>query len=552
MQYFTPFWPGDDIHEKFDPWNDKWNGKEKRLWECFKKPPLDGLLVSRENIERTNHLKKQAEKEGIHAALRFDGPIMCDCGAFSYVNELKPPYEAVTTLSFYKALGFDIGVTVDHLIVKTIKTPDGAAHELTESEQLDRWNLTIENAKKMFDEAQKSDYEKMRLIGVVQGWDPDSYVKGVHELLDYGFDYIGLGGLARRPNDFIRGVILGVRKEIKEYTRKNRLKTKLSPKIGLHLFGVARINLLETMVQCGVTSFDSASPLRMAWMSNDKNYMLNEHFYAAVRILQAKTEEARIEEKRIFEALRAFNDGKITANEFIEELSAYDPKNFPIRKEDALTTLNEKPWEKCSCQICIESGIHVCIFRGCERNMRRGFHNVYQFHNFLRERLPRFLALTWCTSKKDSEVKLLPAYRRYSASNIFKLFWENVYDLPVEVGILSAKYMLINWDARIPYYEERLTTEKLLGTIKDLESKFRFYDKIFFIGLGAYREAVEKAAQNLGMPIEVYPKEELSRGKLDIIEYNKQMKEFRKAIVKEITPYLKSITTCRQTKLGDF
>lgn len=552
MQYFIPFWPGDDVYEEFDPWKDKWKGKQKRIWECFKKPPVDGVLVSRVNIEHTNHLKQKAKKEGIHAALRFDGPVMGDCGAFSYVNEPKPRYEALSTLSFYRDLSFDMGVTVDHLIVKTVKTREGNRRELTDAEKEDRWNLTIENAKRMLDEAQKSDYEKMRLIGVSQGWDVESYAKGIRELLDYGFDFVGLGGLARKPTKLIKEVLFRVHREIKEHVKKKGSKANLSRRIGFHLFGVARTDLLKTMVQCGVTSFDSASALRIAWTSSNKNYMMNDHFYAAVRIREATTEEERIKEKKVLQELEDLSKGKIGAYEFVEELSRYDPENFPSRKEDALRTLNTKPWEKCGCPICTEIGIHVCIFRGCERNMRRGFHNVYHFHRILREKFPRVLALTWCTGEKDPERKLLPAYRRYLASNVFKTFWESVYDLPVEVGILSAKYMLIDWDTRISIYEEKLTTDKLPEAIKDLEGKLRLYDKVFFIGLGVYREAVEKAAKNVNIPIEVYPKQELSRGKLDIIEYNRQMKKFREALLKEITSYLEAMATCKQTELNAF
>jgi hypothetical protein len=552
MQYFIPFWPGDDIYEEFDPWKDECKGRQKRIWEYFKNPPIDGVLVSRVNIDQTNHLKKKAEKEGIHEALRFNGPVMGDCGAFSYVNDPDPKYKPIPTLKFYKDLGFDIGVTVDHLIVKTIKTLDKTRRALTDAEKEERWNLTIENAKRMFDEAQKSQYEKLRLIGVSQGWDAESYARGIRELLDYGFDYVGLGGLARKPNQFVREVLLRVHREIKEHVKKTKLGVNVSPRIGVHLFGVARTDLLETMVQCGITSFDSASPLRMAWMSSNKNYMMNDHFYAAVRVRIAKTEEEKAKEERVFGKLIDFWKGLISANEFVEELSCYKPGNHAQWKEDALRTFVDRPWEKCDCPICTEIGMHVCIFRGCERNMRRGFHNVYQFHKVLRERFPRVLVLTWCTGKKDPEEKLLPAYRRYLASNIFKTFWENVYDLPVEIGVLSAKYMLINWDTRIPMYEERLTTHKLPEAIKDVESKLRFYDKVYFIGLGIYREAVEKASKNMNIPIEVYPKQELSRGKLDIIEYNRQMKEFREAIRKEIASYLEAICAFKQTELNAF
>ncbi|MGB9693373.1 MAG: hypothetical protein ACPLYF_00855, partial [Fervidobacterium sp.] len=168
-----------------------------------------------------------------------------------------------------------------------------------------------------------------------------------------------------------------------------------------------------------------------------------------------------------------------------------------------MRTLNDKPWKKCDCPICTEIGLHVCIFRGCERNMRRGFHNVYHFHRILKKKYPRILALTWCTGEKDLSEKLLPAYMRYAKSNIFKTFWENVHDLPIEIGILSGKYMLISWDTMIPYYEQRLTSETVLDAIRDLKNKLRFYDKVFFIGLGPYREAVEKTSSSLDVPIEI-------------------------------------------------
>ena len=131
MQFFLPFWPGDDIYEKFDPLTERANGKQLKIWQVFKKPPLDGILVSRANLEKTENLKRKAESMGIHKALEFNGPIMGDCGAFSYVNEPEPPLpykDVIGTLKFYKRLGFDVGVTVDHLIVNTIKTLDGKKH----------------------------------------------------------------------------------------------------------------------------------------------------------------------------------------------------------------------------------------------------------------------------------------------------------------------------------------------------------------------------------------------------------------------------------------
>ena len=45
-------------------------------------------------------------------------------------------------------------------------------------------------------------------------------------------------------------------------------------------------------------------------------------------------------------------------------------------------TLAERPWQQCSCRICQDAAIDVIIFRGSNRNKRRGIHNlaVYQDH----------------------------------------------------------------------------------------------------------------------------------------------------------------------------
>jgi hypothetical protein len=44
-------------------------------------------------------------------------------------------------------------------------------------------------------------------------------------------------------------------------------------------------------------------------------------------------------------------------------------------------TLQDRPWENCDCGICNEVGVEVIIFRGSERNKRRGFHNLAVFRD---------------------------------------------------------------------------------------------------------------------------------------------------------------------------
>ena len=61
-----------------------------------------------------------------------------------------------------------------------------------------------------------------------------------------------------------------------------------------------------------------------------------------------------------------------------------------IKKEIEITninldrTLTDKPWKFCDCLICKEVGVEVIIFRGNNRNRRRGFHNLWVYKKHLK------------------------------------------------------------------------------------------------------------------------------------------------------------------------
>ena len=52
-------------------------------------------------------------------------------------------------------------------------------------------------------------------------------------------------------------------------------------------------------------------------------------------------------------------------------------------------TLQGQPWKDCNCPICKRIGIEVIIFRGNNRNRRRGFHNVKVFYEQFRRAAQR-------------------------------------------------------------------------------------------------------------------------------------------------------------------
>ena len=54
---------------------------------------------------------------------------------------------------------------------------------------------------------------------------------------------------------------------------------------------------------------------------------------------------------------------------------------------DYEVTLAAQPWKSCPCEVCADAGIQVAIFRGTERNKRRGFHNLHVFNRRLQDEL---------------------------------------------------------------------------------------------------------------------------------------------------------------------
>src|SRR5688500_8115954 len=92
--------------------------------EYFDPPPYDGILVSKAVVgdERRHGKYTTAQsirfrRDGAAAFLRYAGPIMGDCGAFSYIKEPEPPYEVPEIVEYYVDCGFTHAVSIDHVIL---------------------------------------------------------------------------------------------------------------------------------------------------------------------------------------------------------------------------------------------------------------------------------------------------------------------------------------------------------------------------------------------------------------------------------------------------
>ena len=164
----------------------------------------------------------------------------------------------------------------------------------------------------------------------------------------------------------------------------------------LHLLGITRSEHLARFMKYGVTSFDSTSPFRQAFKDERDNYYTRDKTYTAIRVpqvqgnirLRAQILAGRVEqatalrmESACRKALSQFDLGLVSAELVLELLTDYDALlGMPTSRHGAYgELLKDQPWKRCSCEICKSIGIEVIVFRGSERNKRRGFHNLHIF-----------------------------------------------------------------------------------------------------------------------------------------------------------------------------
>ena len=429
LRFFLPDWE-DRVHKEYDFISEKPILKEGNqnnysyIWDIYgaKDVPIDGLLISRANLLTPNgYPNKRGSaflEDGIRKYYNYPNnfPLMCDCGAFSYIMKKEPPYDPIETLEFYAKCEFDFGVSVDHLIVPA-----------TFDQKEERYRITLENAKIMFDEwNSNTNYKKQfKLIGVVQGWDVKSYCKMTKDILNIGYDYIAIGGVARSPNKEIIPIIKGIRSTINKITNRQ---------INIHVFGVGREGLFRTYLENGITSFDTASYLRSAWLSDKRGYHYDIDYYTPIRV---KLKKNSLDEEIILNKLRAYSKKKKQSEKNIN-LILKKMKDFEEitegkkRNEDYERTLKSKCWQNCCCKICKNIDIEVIIFRGNNRNRRRGFHNIWNFYNkkFIKY-LPKISVLYQISDLRKDLVEAIP-----------EKIWNQIKDMPIEVFVRHNEKVL--------------------------------------------------------------------------------------------------------------
>jgi hypothetical protein len=371
--------------------------------EVLAHPPFDGILVSKTIVDGlpgaagkyTIAQRHRLYRVGAREFFRLDNvtprlATMGDCGAFSYVREDEPPYSPDEVIDFYEECGFDFGISVDHVILGYDPAADRDLSHPNAAKWRERQELTLSLAQSF---RQRCTAREVRFepIGVAQGWSPRSYAHSVRELQKMGYKRIALGGMVplRTPD---------VLTCLEAVARIRRRATQF------HLLGITRCENVDAFERCGVTSFDSTSPFRQSFKDDTDNYYAVERMYVAIRIpqvdgnpkLRARIRAGQVRqavaiklEQACLSSMRRYDAGELKAATVLRALVEYDDLcDVGKDRTDAYReTLEARPWKTCSCGLCARVGIDVIMFRGAERNKRRGFHNLYVFNQRLRQEL---------------------------------------------------------------------------------------------------------------------------------------------------------------------
>ncbi len=373
--------------------------------EVLDPPPYDGLLISKPIVDGlpgagakyTEAQRNRLHREGAKRFFRLDQrdanlKIMGDCGAFTYVREHEPVYAVEEVLDFYEECGLDLGIAMDHLIFGYDPELDAKSAADVPEEWRFRQDLTIELAAE-FLQLHRARRCRFEPLAVAHGWSPLSYARAVTQLQAIGYGRIALGGMVplKTPD------ILDSLKEV---------SVALDPAAQLHLLGVTRTAHVQDFAGFGVTSFDSTSPFRQAFKDEKDNYYTLDGSFVALRIPQVDgntrlrrlvaaglvdQRAARRLERACLSRLRSYDKGGAGVESVLDAIREY-AELLGAKKDRSAEyqrTLEAKPWRQCSCTVCREIGVEVIIFRGADRNRRRGFHNLAVFSERLRRELDR-------------------------------------------------------------------------------------------------------------------------------------------------------------------
>lgn len=355
--------------------------------EVLDSPPYHGILVSKAIVDGsvsgsgkyTASQRARLYRMGVRRFFRLPSEIatLGDNGAFNYVAEEVPPVTVDETLDFYEECGFDAGVSVDHII---FGYESSAGLNDVDPAWSSRRELTLQLASD-FRRRVEERGARLEAVGAAQGWSPASYADSVLRLQEIGYTRIALGGMVPLKTKDVLECLHAIDKVRLANTE-------------LHLLGLTRVDAMDEFSLLGVTSFDSTSSFRQAFMDERNNFHTPHGAHVALRVPQVdgnptlrrailagtvSQSDAIAAERSALKALRSLDGSRTGIDRALDALGHYEKVAGGSKKsylEAYERTLVAAPWDECRCRLCRTHGIEIAIFRGTERNKRRGFHNL--------------------------------------------------------------------------------------------------------------------------------------------------------------------------------
>lgn len=291
---------------------------------------VDGVLLSHKNLHTklgnpTLLLRQMKKSKSVRNPLSIDPhtPVIIDSGAYQFVH---PKHKKLTVtckevFDTYKAINAEKGVHLDWPVLDN----------LNYYWKRKRLNVTEENAKEFIELNNGND---LTIIGAVQGYGNNGkyrgYGKMAEKFINWGYEEIGIGGLAqlargKQKEVFLR--IMDVIKVLKEYGD-----------ISLHVFGIGSTGLLTSIAgEYSHFSFDNATPT-----------------FSAIK-------------REIL-----FFDGTY--------------KRYKIGREED-NAKARKLLDSCNCYACKKYGLEIMKMGRRELNVARMIHNYYHYYKYIRSSL---------------------------------------------------------------------------------------------------------------------------------------------------------------------
>lgn len=105
---------------------------------------------------------------------------------------------------------------------------------------------------------------------------------------------------------------------------------------------------------------------------------------------KADIEQLEREEREVLRLLCLYDKEQTNMSKVLDAVLDYDrhltrSSELQSMRDRYRQTLKDRPWRQCDCPFCKDIGIHVVIFRGANRNKRRGAHNTLMLFGRVRD-----------------------------------------------------------------------------------------------------------------------------------------------------------------------